>query len=207
MQPEATSRPTTGPGVEPVVAPVRARRDPEQVVLLAPDGTAIGTAAKSAVHTTRTPLHLAFSCYLLDEEGSLLLTRRALGKATWPGVWTNTCCGHPLPGEPPESAVRRRLGQELGVQVDALRCALPGFAYRAVDASGIVENEICPVWVGRLRRDADLTPDPAEVMDLAWVPWDDLVRTATAAPQLLSPWSVLQILELATLGHDLAGPA
>ncbi len=101
----------------------------------------------------------------------------------------------PQPGEPPADAVVRRLHQELGLRASDLRLALPDFAYRAVDASGLVENEVCPVWVGRVGQEG-LTTDPAEVMDTTWIEWDAVISLARSAPRLLSPWSVLQIREL-----------
>lgn len=164
----------------------------DRVVLLDAAGRPCGSADRIAVHGTETPYHLAFSSYLFDASGRLLLTRRGLGKATWPGVWTNSCCGHPRPGESPVDAVRRRVGEELGDRPSDLRLVLPSFGYRAVDASGIVEHELCPVWVGRIDP-ARLNPDPAEVMDVAWVDWAAVLRTASDTPQLLSAWAVLQI--------------
>ena len=171
----------------------------ESVVLMSEAGEPIGVTPKSEVHTPTTALHLAFSLYLFDREGRLLLTRRALGKRTWPGVWTNTCCGHPAPGEPMEDAVRRRVGQELGLELGDLTCVLPDFAYTAVDASGIMENEICPVFRARtVHPDADPAPNPAEVMDWRWGAWTDVVHAVSATPFVFSPWSVLQVRRLAT---------
>ncbi|WP_198401422.1 isopentenyl-diphosphate Delta-isomerase [Acidipropionibacterium acidipropionici] len=114
----------------------------EEVVLLNEAGVPIGTALKHEVHHRQTPLHLAFSCHVIDAAGRLLVTRRALGKQAWPGVWTNSFCGHPAPGEEMADAVRRRARQELSIELDDLALVLPDFRYRALDASGIVENEI-----------------------------------------------------------------
>lgn len=169
----------------------------ELVVLLDPTGAPVGTAPKATVHTDATPLHLAFSCHLLDAEGRMLVTRRALGKAAWPGVWTNACCGHPGPDEPMESAVRRRLQQELGVGVRQLELALPDFSYRAVDASGIVEHERCPVFVGRI--DGELLPAEAEVAEWQWVEPAALLTGIRATPWAFSPWLVLQAEQLPVL--------
>ena len=172
--------------------------DPELVVLLDPDGAAVGTAAKGEVHHAATPLHLAFSCYLVDGDDRLVMTRRAATKRTFPGVWTNSFCGHPAPGEALDEAVRRRGRQELGVDVGPPRLVLPRFRYRA-EQDGVVEREMCPVFTARVSGDP--VPDPAEVDDVRPVAWDDLVvavREGTWAG--LSPWCVEQVTELAALG-------
>lgn len=166
----------------------------EMVVLLDPDGTPIGTAAKAGVHTRDTPLHLAFSVYLLRADGQLLLTRRALAKTTWPGVWTNSCCGHPAPGEDPADAVTRRVADELGLTVTDLRPLLPDFRYRAVAADGVVENEVCPVYLGLV--DSDPLPEPSEVMDWTCADPARLISAVTAAPFAFSPWMVEQLAQL-----------
>jgi len=177
----------------------------DSVVLLSDRGRPIGTAPRLSVHSGDTPLHLAFSSYLFDHAGRLLITRRALTKRTWPGVWTNSCCGHPLPGEDAEQAVRRRVRQELGVDIDALTLVLPDFRYRAVDAGGVVENEICPVWVGRIDP-ASVYPDPDEIAAYEWVAWPEVVRSVTAMPQTFSPWAALQVPQVAALVDATGAP-
>jgi isopentenyl-diphosphate delta-isomerase len=165
----------------------------EQVVLLDEGGRAIGRQDKATVHHASTPLHLAFSSYLVDDQDRVLLTQRAHTKRTWPGVWTNSCCGHPLPGEPLEDAVRRRLSDELGLIAGQVDLVLPAFRYRAEMPEGIVENELCPVF--RVSYTGDVTPAPAEVAAYRWVAWPEVT-----GQDGLSPWCVLQVTELARLG-------
>lgn len=177
----------------------------ERVVLLDVDGAAIGTDLKSTVHTTDTPLHLAFSCHVVNGAGEVLVTRRALGKSTWPGVWTNSFCGHPQPDEPIEDSVHRRAGYELGLGISDLDLVLPDFRYRAVDASGIVEHELCPVYLARTDREP--VPNPREVMETVWVDPLRLGRAVSATPWAFSPWLVSQAAQLDLLGGTRNGSA
>ena len=173
--------------------------DDNPVVLLDEQLRPAGELPKSQVHHRDTPLHLAFSCYVFDSSGQLLMTRRATSKPTWPGVWTNSCCGHPLPGEPAAQAAARRLREELGVRMVRSAVALPDFRYRAVAPDGVVENEFCPVLVGSV--DGQPQPNPAEVLEHRWTPWHEVVALVTAAPWALSPWAALQIPQLAALNR------
>ena len=166
----------------------------ELVILVDDDGREIGTAPKASVHGADTSLHLAFSCYVFNERGQVLITRRALSKLTWPGVWTNSLCGHPLPAEPLVTAVNRRAEYELNLPITAITIALPLFRYRATDASGIVENELCPVYIAV--TSAEPAPNPDEVMDYTWVDLESLRTSVRETPWAFSPWMVLQVSEL-----------
>lgn len=171
--------------------------DPEtvgQVVLLTDDGTPCGTAPKNEVHTSSTPLHLGFSCHVMDGLGRVLVTRRSLAKQTWPGVWTNSFCGHPRPAERLEDAVRRHAFHELGFSVGRVLPALSDFRYRAVDASGVVEQEICPVFTATVQDDP--RPNPDEVAEYAWSSPGELRAAVDAAPWAFSPWLVLQVPQM-----------
>ncbi|RFA16308.1 isopentenyl-diphosphate delta-isomerase [Subtercola boreus] len=177
----------------------------EQVVLLSDAGNPIGVADKATVHTLSTPLHLAFSCHVFDRAGRILVTRRALSKRTWPGVWTNSFCGHPAPGESFEDALVRRASDELGIGssgagdagLASVEVVLPDFRYRAVDATGIVENEICPVYTAvftppSAASDA-LQPNPDEVAEWQWSEPAALLAAIEATPWAFSPWLTLQL--------------
>ncbi|GAA4873732.1 isopentenyl-diphosphate Delta-isomerase [Actinomycetospora straminea] len=176
-------------------------RTMEEVVLLDESGAVAGSAAKADVHHDATPLHLAFSCYVFDARGELVVTRRASSKATFPGVWTNSFCGHPAPGEAMDLAVRRRARQELGIEIDGLRLVLPDFRYRA-EQGGVAENEMCPVFVAST-ADVPGEPDPGEVDEVrtvAWAPFRDDVLAGTWPG--ISPWCADQVRALAPLGPD-----
>lgn len=170
----------------------------EQVVLLNDAGQPIGTANKSTVHSLDTPLHSAFSIFLFNSQGQMLAQRRAWHKKTWPGIWSNACCGHPMPGEALLPAAERRLSQELGFEQVELSVALPHFRYRA-EYQGITENEICPVLIGRCDHEPNI--NPVEVAEFKWVNWQDFAQAAQddsddAAYAHFSPWSRWEALAL-----------
>lgn len=153
------------------------------------------------MHHRDTPLHLAFSCYVFSPGGSLLVTRRARAKRTWPGVVTNSCCGHPAPGEPSVAAVTRRLRDELGLDVSSADLVLPRFRYRAEMANGVVENELCPVF----RALSSAEPRPAEADEFGWMSWPLFVSLVLGGDLAVSPWCREQVEQLVKLGDDPLG--
>ena len=163
----------------------------ESVVLLDEEGCAVGSMDKREVHRRDTPLHLAFSCYVFDGADNVLVTRRALHKATFPGEWTNSCCGHPAPGEPIEDAVRRRVLQELGITLDDVRLLLPAFRYHAVMTGGVAENEMCPVYVATTSQ--LVRADPDEVADASWEPWQEFRSGVLDGSRAVSVWCREQV--------------
>ena len=163
----------------------------EHVILLNEQDQPCGTLEKYAAHTATTPLHSAFSCWIFNEQGQLLVTRRSLHKKAWPGVWTNSVCGHPQLGETHEAAIVRRARFELGADINLLTPVYADFRYRATDPSGIVENEVCPVYAAHIVSELQLNPD--EVMDCQWSNLEDVLRGIDATPWAFSPWMVMQV--------------
>ena len=170
----------------------------EHVILLNDQGEVLGTQEKYAAHTSHTPLHLAFSSWLFRPTGECLVTRRAMSKKAWPGVWTNSVCGHPQMGETVERAIIRRCRYEVGAEITTITAIAPGFRYRATDPSGIVENEICPVFAAEIVSSLKINSD--EVMEYQWVELDALLRALNAAPWAFSPWMAA---EAASAEHQL----
>jgi len=147
---------------------------PELIVFVDKSGKPTGkTGPKLESHTNDTKLHLAFSCYIFNESsGELLVTRRALKKKVWPGVWTNSVCGHPLPKESLEAAIKRRVLYEVGIKnIQNISCILPSYTYTTPPYHGIVENEFCPVFIATTTDEVNANPD--EVEDYKWLSWQE----------------------------------
>ena len=166
----------------------------EQIILVDDNANPIGTAPKLASHHADTPLHLAFSCYVFNNKGEFLVTQRALNKKVWPGVWTNSVCGHPAPGESFEQAIARRAKDELGMRLKDIQEILPDYRYKTPPYNGIVENEICPVFAAYAH--SDITPNPDEVEAYRWLPWPIYEHELRNNPDDYSYWAKDQYKQL-----------
>lgn len=155
----------------------------EQVVLVDEADAPVGAEEKSAAHQAGL-LHRAFSVFVFDGAGRLLLQRRAPGKYHSAGQWSNTCCGHPRPGEPLLQAARRRLREEMGFDC-ALR-PIGAYRYRAELDNGLTENEIDQLLVGD--SDGPPSPDPAEASEWRWAEPEALRREIAENPLRFTVW-------------------
>jgi isopentenyl-diphosphate delta-isomerase len=159
----------------------------ELIVFVDEQGRPTGeTGDKLASHTDSTKLHLAFSCYVFNDKGEFLVTQRALTKKVWPGVWTNSVCGHPAPGEDMEAAITRRLNYELGMTAQDFEVMLPKYIYKTPPFKGIIEHEFCPVYIARATSPVQANPD--EVEAYKWVAWDEYVRLLEADREDIYSW-------------------
>ncbi len=166
----------------------------DMIVMVDENNIPIGTERKLPAHNGDTKLHRAFSIFLFNDKGEVLLQQRALTKKTWPGVWSNSACGHVMLHESVENAAKRRLKYELGVTATELRVVLPDFRYRA-EKDGVMENEICPVLVGFVSGKP--RPNPAEIRDLRWVDWNSFVSHVSDPGNGFSPWAIEEVELLA----------
>jgi isopentenyl-diphosphate Delta-isomerase len=190
---------------EPLTAPT-----PRDVVVLVDErDRPLGQAAKLPAHEHGGRLHRAFSVFVVDRAGRMLLQRRAPGKYHFGRLWTNACCSHPAPGEDVTSAARARLREEMGLDVPLVK--LFEFVYRAEDpATGLTEHEYDHVFLGQY--DGVPQPDPAEVEAFEWVDPRALLGDVRARPERYTPWfrialeRVIDHLER-NRGSSHAGPA
>jgi len=155
----------------------------DQVVLVDTADREVGTAPKQEAHRSGL-LHRAFSVFVFDRAGTLLLQRRARVKYHSGGLWTNTCCGHPRPGEPVTAAATRRLREEMGFACDL--AVVGTFTYRAPVSDDLVEHELDHVLVGH--HDGVPVPDPAEVDAWRRSPVSDLLRALRRTPDHFTAW-------------------
>lgn len=172
------------------------REDPEErVVLVDAEDRETGSAPKLTAHITGD-LHRAVSVLLTDGEGRVLMQRRSLEKYHSPGLWTNTCCGHPRPGESTQAAAARRLAEEMGVRTRIDHVAT--FTYRAELEHGLIEHEVDHLFVGRWTGKPN--PNPAEVAEWKWTNITALRQDVVANPRAYTPWLPM-VLERAGLAQ------
>lgn len=154
------------------------------VVLVTEDDQSLGTADKLRAHTEGW-LHRAFSIFIFDDDGRLLLQQRADDKYHSGGLWSNTCCSHPRPDEPPREAAHRRLAEEMGFEVPLS----PVFekTYNLPVGENLVEHEYNHVFVGTASN-PNVRPSADEVTDWKWVRPDALRDDVEARPQQYTSW-------------------
>ncbi|MGL4440011.1 MAG: isopentenyl-diphosphate Delta-isomerase [Bosea sp. (in: a-proteobacteria)] len=157
--------------------------DEDVLILVNEANRAIGTGGKLAVHEQGL-LHRAFSIFLFDDAGRVLLQRRAIGKYHSGGLWANTCCGHPRAGERTSAAACRRLGEELGMSA-VLRFGFRARYQTSLD-HGLTENELVYVYVGRVDGPMALNPD--EVCETRLMSVPELIRDTAANPDAYAYW-------------------
>ncbi|HSV66711.1 MAG TPA: isopentenyl-diphosphate Delta-isomerase [Mycobacteriales bacterium] len=156
------------------------------VELVDSDGAPVGACPVDEAHRAPGLLHRAFSVLLFDPAGRILLQRRALDKSRFGGLWSNTCCSHPAPGESPCAAAARRLAEELGMAAPGLT-DVGVYRYYAADPGGVwVEREHDHVLVGR--TSADPEPAPSEVDSWRWADVPVLHAELAERPELFTPW-------------------
>lgn len=171
----------------------------EQVVVVDETDRPIAVLPKLEAHLSGA-LHRAVSVFITDGGGRVLLQQRAAGKYHSPGLWTNTCCGHPRPDEDPLEAAARRLVDEMGIRCELLPAGT--FRYRAELGNGLVEHEIDHVFVGKWRGRP--IPDPSEVGAWRWMPLDNLQADVESRPDAYTAW-LAEALDVAASHPLLAG--
>jgi isopentenyl-diphosphate delta-isomerase len=156
----------------------------EALILVDPSDKVVGYLDKSAAHDGEGVLHRAFSLFIFNPEGRLLLQRRAPGKRLWPEFWSNSCCSHPRKGERMEEAVHRRLEQELGMTAE-LNFAYK-FEYTAPFGELGTEHELCWVYIGH--TEAEPVINTTEIMDWRWIEPRELSAAIDRDPAAFTPW-------------------
>lgn len=172
-----------GNRVTPSTAKIVSSED-ENLILVDSDDNQTGTLSKALCHDGDGVLHRAFSVFLFDGDGRLLLQQRAPGKRLWPMYWSNSCCSHPRRGEDIDEAVARRLTDELQTSSDLE--FVYKFVYRAKFGDLGSEHELCHVFLGKLA--GQLSPNTHEIAAIRYVSAADLEAEFRSAPEQFTPW-------------------
>lgn len=160
----------------------------ETVILVDKHDRQIGIEEKLKAHR-EGKLHRAFSVFIFNDEGEMLLQKRALHKYHSAGLWTNACCSHPRPGEPVAQAATRRLQEEMGFACKLQKAF--DFIYKVEFDNGLIEHEFDHVFVGNY--DGGIAPDPDEVVDYRWVKIATLKKEIETFPEKYTVWFKLAL--------------
>jgi isopentenyl-diphosphate delta-isomerase len=167
--------------------------DDEELILVDTHDREIGFLAKADAHRGHGRLHRAFSLFLFNPAGELLVQQRANGKRLWPGYWSNSCCSHPRRGETMEHAIHRRLREELGLQAELQ--FLFKFHYQSqYDRQG-AEHELCSVYAGRSAEWP--RPNRDEIAAWRYLTPQALHAEIHSAPEIFTPWFKLELARIA----------
>ncbi|MDP6994499.1 MAG: isopentenyl-diphosphate Delta-isomerase [Woeseiaceae bacterium] len=156
----------------------------ESLILVDADDRQTGRLDKAECHNGDGILHRAFSIFLFDDQGNLLLQKRARGKRLWPGYWSNSCCSHPRDGETLDVAVERRLEDELHTGSDLQ--FVYKFIYQANFGDIGAENELCHVFLGRVTGEP--SANDMEIEAVRYLSAAELEREFEASPDAFTPW-------------------
>lgn len=161
----------------------------KRVVLVDQEDKEIGQLEKKEAHFGAGRLHRAFSVFIFNNQGELLIQKRAASKMLWPGYWSNTCCSHPGPGEEVIEAGRRRLQEELNFSCPLEKFGSFVYSARFKDIGS--ENEFCHVLVGRY--DGTVNPDPTEIEEIKWMALSEIMEEVEKKPEQWTPWFKMEI--------------
>jgi len=173
----------------------------DTLILVDENDVEVGACEKVACHVGTGKLHRAFSVFLFDPDGKLLIQQRSPNKMLWGGYWANSCCSHPRIGEATDTAARRRINEELGVDCDLTY--LYKFVYHAEFEDIGAEHENCHVYVGKF--DGQVNVDPEEIADWRFIAPDELTAEIEKSGGSFSPWLKLEWEEIRSRFADKIG--
>jgi isopentenyl-diphosphate delta-isomerase len=164
----------------------------EELILVDANDQVVGYGAKGAIHRDGGQRHRAFSVFLFDDSGCMLVHRRSHHKPLWPGFWTNSCCSHPRRGESLDESVQRRVREELGCEFRAIEHAF-AFEYHAEDRDATgerrgSEHELCHVFLARIDPRTRIRVHELEIAEYQWLTADQIDALVRDVPETLTPW-------------------